>query len=305
MKQDPHGQTVKYKGASRRCRHRTIGRRRLHRDEQSVAGLANTICVHCGANDYRYCRFAAANSADDDADEGRSICFDAIAALTVSFRGRPRGRNPSTPPRQNPARHKYSRLRCTFSSRASSLTFSPASIRRTALALNSLLYSPLRLGISSPPENCPHYHCLIGGVHSSRDAHYCAPTAQNRTCRFPAYGLPPWVVDEKLSVRAPDLRSRCPGSVSGACLAGVRFPRPLPFAPPAPMAVARRRSSASSLLWESLTSRDCASSASACALPMRAAGTADGQPRDLPVPAQGTSRHAGVSDSAGSRHDLQ
>jgi len=57
---------------------------------------------------------------------------------------------------------------------------------------------------------------------------------------------------------------------------------------------------ASSLLWKGLTSRDRASSATALAFPLRTGAVASGQSRDLPVPAQGTSRHAGIFDRAGS-----
>jgi hypothetical protein len=55
------------------------------------------------------------------------------------------------------------------------------------------------------------------------------------------------------SVRAPASVTRFPGSVSGACGAGSRSPRPPPFAPPAPPPVARPCSLASSLLWRSQT----------------------------------------------------
>ncbi len=58
-----------------------------------------------------------------------------------------------------------------------------------------------------------------------------------------------------------------PGSESGACWLVPCSPRPPPFAPPTPTSVARRRSPASQLLWRGLTSRLCASSASAHRLP--------------------------------------
>src|SRR5262245_29754586 len=76
---------------------------------------------------------------------------------------------------------------------------------------------------------------------------------------------------------------------------------PPPFAPPTPLRSRLLCSSASQLLWQSLTSRDRASSATAPRLP-----DADrrllpnGQSRDLPVPAQGASAHARLSDHAGS-----
>src|SRR5262245_22385940 len=84
--------------------------------------------------------------------------------------------------------------------------------------------------------------------------------------------LPPWVYDGetlvlRLAVRAPALVTRGPGSVSGACFAGSRSPWPPPFAPPTPQRSGPRCSSASQLLWQSLTSRDRASSATAPRLP--------------------------------------
>jgi hypothetical protein len=66
-----------------------------------------------------------------------------------------------------------------------------------------------------------------------------------------------------LSVRASTRRSCFPGSVSGTCRAGSRFPRPRPFAPPAPRRLAPARSSVSTLLWAGLTSPGRASSATA------------------------------------------
>src|SRR2546427_9744886 len=108
-------------------------------------------------------------------------------------------------------------------------------------------------------------------------------------------------VTAKLAVRAPALVTRAPGAVSGACFAGSRSPWPPPFAPPAPLRSGPLCSSASQLLWQSLTSRDRASPAMAPRLP-----DADrrrlphGRSRDLPVPAQGASAHARVFDHAGS-----
>jgi hypothetical protein len=56
----------------------------------------------------------------------------------------------------------------------------------------------------------------------------------------------------------------------------------------------------SQLLWQSLTSRDRASSATAPRLPdADRRRLPDSRSRDLPVPAQGTSAHAMVSDHAG------
>src|SRR5262249_11993234 len=78
--------------------------------------------------------------------------------------------------------------------------------------------------------------------------------------------LPPWVSDgeplvSRLSVCAPAPVTRLPGSVPGPCFAGSRSPWPPPFAPPAPLRSGPLCSSASQLLWQSLTSRDRASSA--------------------------------------------
>src|SRR4051795_11624389 len=54
------------------------------------------------------------------------------------------------------------------------------------------------------------------------------------------------------SVRAPASVTRFPGSVSGACGAGSRSPRPPPFAPSPPLPVPRCCSATSSLLWRGL-----------------------------------------------------
>src|SRR5215471_12914277 len=67
-------------------------------------------------------------------------------------------------------------LRETPSSRARTLTFSPASIRRKASSLNSRLnrLGSFVLNQSSPrKENCHHFPCLRLGVHSSgRGCHH-------------------------------------------------------------------------------------------------------------------------------------
>ena len=101
-----------------------------------------------------------------------------------------------------------------------------------------------------------------------------------------------------------------PGSGSGACRSGSCSPWPLSpvqargrlLAPRSPPTVARPCSRGSPLLRQGPTSRGRASSARApCAFPMRTRRPrACGQPRDLPVPAQGASAHARVSDRAGS-----
>src|SRR5260370_5320765 len=71
----------------------------------------------------------------------------------------------------------------------------------------------------------------------------------------------------EVSVHGPVKGTRLPGSESGACWLVPCSPWPPPFAPPTPAPVARRRSPASQLLWRGLTSRLCASSASAHHLP--------------------------------------
>src|SRR4029077_19548450 len=58
-----------------------------------------------------------------------------------------------------------------------------------------------------------------------------------------------------LPLCAPAPVTRFPGPAPGACFAGSHSPWPPPFAPPAPQPVARLCSSASSLLWRSLTSK--------------------------------------------------
>src|SRR5713101_399397 len=122
------------------------------------------------------------------------------------------------------------------------------------------------------------------------------PCVQNSRTR-----LPPWVSDGELAVCAPAPVTRIFGTVSEACFAGSHSPWPPPLAPPAPQWPKPPCSSASQLLWRSLTSRDRASSATAPRLP-----DADrrllpnGRSRDLPVPVQGASAHARVSDHAGS-----
>src|ERR1700694_2844668 len=82
--------------------------------------------------------------------------------------------------------------------------------------------------------------------------------------------------------------------MSGAFRLVPCFLRPSPFAPPAP----RQIVPASPRLWRGQTSRDRASLASAFAFPMRTGAVASGQSRDLPVPVQGASVHARVSDLA-------
>src|SRR5436190_8871691 len=76
---------------------------------------------------------------------------------------------------------------------------------------------------------------------------------------------------------------------------------PVWTAPPAPLRSGPLCSSASQLLWQSLTSRDRASPATAPRLPdADRRRLPNGRSRDLPVPAQGASAHARVFDHAGS-----
>src|SRR5580658_3770691 len=88
------------------------------------------------------------------------------------------------------------------------------------------------------------------------------PCVQNSRTR-----LPPWVSDGELAVCAPAPVTRIFGTVSEACFAGSHSPWPPPLAPPAPQWPKPPCSSASQLLWRSLTSRDRASSATAPRLP--------------------------------------
>ena len=71
----------------------------------------------------------------------------------------------------------------------------------------------------------------------------------------------------RLAVCAPAPVTRFSGAVPGTCFAGSHSPRSPRFAPPAPRPVARLCSSASSLLWRSLTSQVRASLATAPRLP--------------------------------------
>jgi hypothetical protein len=117
--------------------------------------------------------------------------------------------------------------------------------------------------------------------------------------------LPPWVSDGeplvRLSVCAPAPVTRLSGSAPGPCFAGSHSPWSPPLAPPAPLRSGPLCSSASQLLWQSLTSRDRASSATAPRLPdADRRPLPSGRSRDLPVPVQGASAHARVSDHAGS-----
>src|SRR6516165_8243280 len=71
----------------------------------------------------------------------------------------------------------------------------------------------------------------------------------------------------RLVVRVPAPGTRFPGPAPGACFADSRSPRPRPLAPPTPLPVVWRCSSASLLLWPGLTSRVRTSAATAPRLP--------------------------------------
>src|SRR5260370_14553347 len=88
------------------------------------------------------------------------------------------------------------------------------------------------------------------------------PCVQNSRTR-----LTSWVSDGELAVCAPAPVTRIFGTVSEACFAGSHSPWPPPLAPPAPQWPKPPCSSASQLLWRSLTSRDPSSSATAPRLP--------------------------------------
>jgi hypothetical protein len=79
----------------------------------------------------------------------------------------------------------------------------------------------------------------------------------------------------------------CPSPAPGACFAGPHSPWPPPLAPPAPRRIAALRSSASQLLWRSMTSPVSPSPATAPRLPDAIRRRErPGWTRDLPVPAQ-------------------
>src|SRR5438445_187768 len=102
---------------------------------------------------------ASSSSAARVSGAGACACPPLATRLAASaLGGRPRPRSASGPPARKRSRQTYRSLRVNFSSRASALTFSPASIRRTMPTLNSRLktrWDDLRLDICSPMENCP------------------------------------------------------------------------------------------------------------------------------------------------------
>src|SRR6516165_5806403 len=98
-----------------------------------------------------------------------------------------------------------------------------------------------------------------------RDGHCWPPPAQIRTCPIKASGS--YLGCLTANVRGPTPGSHEPGSASGACFVGPRFPWSPALAPPTPPLVARLCSSASSLLCRSQTSLDRASVASDLHLP--------------------------------------
>src|SRR6266566_3060829 len=167
-----------------------------------------------------------------------------------------------------------------------------------------------RLPTDRSPSPLPDISTTATGLLCWRDSHplewQLASLHQNRTGPIRAYGSHLGYVTAKrfslrLAVCAPAPVTHLPGSESGACFAGSHSPWPLPFAPPAPRRSRPLCSSASQLLWQSLTSRDRASSATAPRLPdADRRRLPNGRSRDLPVPAQGASAHARIFDHAGS-----
>src|SRR5215831_7563777 len=117
----------------------------------------------------------------------------------------------------------------------------------------------------------------------------------------PGRSCPPELRPPAAFVRGSAPGSRASGSGSGACFAGPRFPWPLPLAPPPPQPAAQLCSAASQLLWQSLTSPNRASAATALRLPTadRQPSRACGRSGNLRVPVQGACVHARFSDHAG------
>src|SRR6516165_4941689 len=111
----------------------------------------------------------------------------------------------------------------------------------------------------------PHTPCRSPGALRGRDGHCWPPPAQIRTCPIKASGS--YLGCLTSNVRGPTPGSHEPGSASGACFVGPRFPWSPALAPPTPPPVARLCSSASSLLCRRQTSLDRASAASAPHLP--------------------------------------
>jgi hypothetical protein len=157
------------------------------------------------------------------------------------------------------------------------------------------------LNSSGGSDNFPHCDAVLpAGPALAQGA--CSASPRHQQAARTIYGEDgDWQGALTWVARALTRRTCFPGSVSGTCRAGSRFPRPHPFAPPTPRPLTRTRSPASTLLWMGLTSPGRASSAPALtAFPMRTAGQAvGGRPRDLPVPWRGVCAHAGVMDRAG------
>src|SRR3954454_15743814 len=121
-----------------------------------------------------------------------------------------------------------------------------------------------------------------------REPGYPGPPAQIRTSPIKASGsyqeyLATGSVSLSLVARGPAPVTRLPGSVPGTCFAGPSSSRSPPFAPPTPPPVARLCSLASSLLWQSQSSRVGASSACTPTPPdADQRYSSAGQTRDLP-----------------------
>src|SRR6266481_6294826 len=167
-----------------------------------------------------------------------------------------------------------------------------------------------RLPTDRSPSPLLDMTTTASGLLCWRDSHplewQLASLHQNRTGPIRAYGSHLGCVTAKrfslrFAVCAPARVTRLPGSESGACFAGSHSPWPPPLAPPTPLRSGPLCSSASQLLWQSLTSRDRASSATAPRLPdADRRRLPNGRSRDLPVPAQRASAHARFFDHAGS-----
>src|SRR5882757_7761772 len=88
------------------------------------------------------------------ASTGEAAGFADVLRATIAdtaLRGRPRPPSASGPPDRKRLRQAYRSLRRTLSSRASALTFSPASMRRTTLSLKSRLNTRIAfLDMGSP-----------------------------------------------------------------------------------------------------------------------------------------------------------
>ena len=100
-----------------------------------------------------------------------------------------------------------------------------------------------------------------------RDSDCSLPPAQTRTAPIKASGSYLEYLTAKLAVRGQAPVSHEAGTVSGVCFTRPRSSWTPPLAPPAPQRASPRCSSASQLLWRSVTSHGRTSSATAPHLP--------------------------------------